>query len=131
MALPVSDLDDVVHQRTRLAILVILRPGGQVDFRSLRDDLGVTDGNLSQHLRVLADATYIVIKKGYEGLRPRTWLSITKTGIKALDHELGLLREVIIAGDRPVPVPRTTKRAGAKVAGAKVAGARAPSPELV
>ncbi|NKU61702.1 helix-turn-helix domain-containing protein [Rhodococcus hoagii] len=49
-------LDDTVHQKTRLAILSMLREAEEVSFVFLRDGLGLTDGNLGRHLDVLLGA---------------------------------------------------------------------------
>jgi DNA-binding HxlR family transcriptional regulator len=77
---PAARLDDVVHQRVRLGILTVLDEARRADFAYLRDELGLTDGNLSRHLRVLDQAGYVAIEKAFEGNRPRTWVSATRQG---------------------------------------------------
>lgn len=72
---PVTGLDDVVHQRVRLGILTVAHQARRVEFGFLRTALGLTAGNLSQHLAVLEKAGLVEIEKGYEGKRARTWLS--------------------------------------------------------
>jgi|HubBroStandDraft_1064217.scaffolds.fasta_scaffold289896_1 DNA-binding MarR family transcriptional regulator len=111
MTHPVVGLDDVVHQRTRLGILVLLQQAAQVDFGTLREQLAVTDGNLSQHLKVLEESRYVEVRKGYEGRRPRTWLKITRQGRTALSRELQLLRQIVGTEDagRAVPAPRAPR----------------------
>jgi len=99
MTHPTSRLDDVVHQRARLGVLALLVPAGEVDFQFLRDSLGLTDGNLSRHLQVLEDAGYLVIKKGFEGKRPRTWVAISAEGREAFDAEMKALRELVAGLD--------------------------------
>ncbi len=126
MSHPVTNLEDLVHQRTRLGVLVVLHHAAEVDFATLREELSVTDGNLSQHLRVLEEASYIAVRKGYEGRRPRTWLRITKQGARALERELDLLREIVGAEDgrRSTVSAREPKSPGAR---ARAAAARVPS----
>ena len=51
--------------------------------------------NLSRHIQVLEEAGLVSVKKGYEGRRPRTWVSATRRGRTALDAELRSLRELI------------------------------------
>jgi DNA-binding MarR family transcriptional regulator len=92
---PAIDLDDVVHQRVRLAILAVLAEARRADFTFLRDTLGTTDGNLSRHLQVLADAGLVEIHKGFEGKRPRTWVSSTGRGRKALASEVSTLKDIV------------------------------------
>ena len=53
---PANGLDDVVHQRVRLGILTVAHEARQVEFGFLRTSLGLTAGNLSQHLSVLEKA---------------------------------------------------------------------------
>ena len=82
----------------------------RIDFVSLRDLLDLTDGNLSRHLSTLEDAGYITIEKTFDGRKPRTWVSATKAGRKALKEEIAALREIIGAVDgepavRAIPAP--------------------------
>jgi DNA-binding MarR family transcriptional regulator len=100
---PTQALDDVVHHRTRLGILAVLREVDQAEFGYLRDALGLTDGNLSRHLRTLEAAGHIQVRKGYQGKRPRTWLHLTTHGTKALDQELAALRALVTRLDRTQP----------------------------
>jgi len=96
---PVTRIDDTVHQRVRLGILALLDPVKSVDFTRLRDEMGLTDGNLSRHLQVLEAAGFLSIDKGFDGRKPRTWVSITRDGRKALHKEIAALRELIASYD--------------------------------
>jgi DNA-binding MarR family transcriptional regulator len=95
MSHPIQHLEDVVHQRFRLGILVVAEEASRVEFGFLKDALGLTDGNLSRHLQVLEQAGYVDIQKGYRGRRPRTWIRITKAGRRALTRELNALQELL------------------------------------
>jgi len=92
---PAAALDDVVHQRVRLGILSILAQTSEADFTYLRNTLGVTDGNLGRHLEVLNDAGYVALNKTFQGRRPRTWVTITPTGRRALNHQIATLRALL------------------------------------
>jgi DNA-binding MarR family transcriptional regulator len=92
---PALQLDDVVHQRVRLGILAVLAEAKRAEFGYLRDALDLSDGNLSRHIQVLEGAGLVSVEKGYEGRRPRTWVSATRRGRSALDSELRSLRELI------------------------------------
>ena len=92
---PTKDLDDVVHQRVRLGILTVVHEARRVDFNYLKRTLGLTGGNLSQHLRVLEDAGFIAIVKVIEGRHPRTWVSITRSGRRALRQEIASLKAIV------------------------------------
>ncbi|MEU1409494.1 transcriptional regulator [Streptomyces sp. NPDC005728] len=92
---PVNGLNDVVHQRVRLGILTVAHQARRVEFGFLRTALGLTAGNLSQHLAVLEKAGLVDIEKGYEGKRARTWLSLTPAGDRALRNEVTQLKRLI------------------------------------
>ncbi|WP_433112016.1 transcriptional regulator [Micromonospora sp. CA-246542] len=92
---PTNGLDDVVHQRVRLGILAVAHQARQVEFGFLRTTLQLTAGNLGQHLTVLEKAELIRIEKGYEGKRPRTWVTLTAAGQAALREEITHLKQLI------------------------------------
>lgn len=92
---PANALNDVVHQRVRLGILAITSEARRVEFGFLRTTLDLTAGNLSQHLTVLENADLIGMEKGYEGKRPRTWVTLTPAGQAALRAEISHLKKLI------------------------------------
>jgi len=92
---PALELDDLVHQKTRLALLTVLDEAGRADFSYLRRVLGLTDGNLGRHLDVLAHQGLIEITKEFVERRPRTWATITAKGERALTTEMDLLATLL------------------------------------
>ena len=92
---PVTDLDDVVHQRVRLGILTIAHEARRVEFGYLREQLQLTAGNLSKHMSVLEAAGLVEVEKGYAGKRGRTWITLTPAGSTALAEEIGRLKALI------------------------------------
>lgn len=92
---PADGLDDTVHQRHRLGVLVVLAETKKADFGYLKTSLGLTDGNLGRHLQVLEEAGFIRLDKVHEQRRPRTWVTITRTGRDALAAELAILQDLI------------------------------------
>ena len=102
-----SELDDVVHQRVRLGILTVAHEARRVEFGFLRSTLDLTAGNLGQHLTVLETAGLVHIEKGYEGKRPRTWVSLTSAGETALRDEVAQLKRLIQQIDRAARKART------------------------
>lgn len=92
---PVTDLDDVVHQRVRLGILTIAHEARRVEFGYLREQLQLTAGNLSKHMSVLETAGLVDVEKGYAGKRGRTWITLTPAGSAALAEEIGRLKALI------------------------------------
>jgi DNA-binding MarR family transcriptional regulator len=97
---PTEGLDEIVHQRARLGIFSLVHEARRVEFGYLFKTLGLTAGNLSQHLRVLEEASLIRVDKGIQGRRPRTWVSITPAGRRALLREIKSLRALVDRVDR-------------------------------
>ncbi|HEY7076394.1 MAG TPA: transcriptional regulator [Solirubrobacteraceae bacterium] len=107
MSHPTRRLDATIHQPVRLGILTVARETKRVDFVTLREMLGVTDGNLSRHLATLEEAGYVTIEKEFENRKPRTWIAITRAGRKALSAEIAALRDIVAAADGgPAPAAR-------------------------
>jgi len=92
---PAGQLDDLVHQRARLGILAIANEAQRVEFRYLQSELDLTPGNLTTHLAALEKGGLVRIAKGYEGRRPRTWVSITRRGRAALRSEVATLKQIV------------------------------------
>jgi DNA-binding MarR family transcriptional regulator len=88
-------LDEVVHQRTRLALLCELSAVRDLDFNTLRDRLRLSDGNLARHLTVLKAAALIATDKRTEGTRRRTYARLTDAGRAALRNELHVLAALV------------------------------------
>ncbi|GAA6526200.1 transcriptional regulator [Intrasporangium sp. DVR] len=92
---PTSTINDVVHQKARLGILAVLAEADRADFTYLKSLLQLTDGNLGRHLEVLAGQGLVQVEKGYSGRRPRTRVTITRTGRQALEEEMRAIRELL------------------------------------
>jgi DNA-binding MarR family transcriptional regulator len=92
---PTAGFEDIVHQPNRLGILVFLHEAGRADFTYLKGVLGLTDGNLGRHLDALEQAGLVLLTKGFEGRRPRTWAQLSPAGRKALRAELRAMRSLL------------------------------------
>lgn len=75
-----NNINRVVHEPVRLAILKILTSAKEVDFNFLLMTLGVTKGNLATHINKLEAAGFIEVKKEFRGKIPHTSYKITKKG---------------------------------------------------
>lgn len=89
-------LDRVMHEKARLGVLtsLIAHPRG-LAFADLKRLCGLTDGNLSRHLQVLAEAGLVEILKGYDHNRPQTVCRITADGRRRFIEYLGVLEQVV------------------------------------
>jgi DNA-binding transcriptional ArsR family regulator len=89
------DLDRVIHERVRLAIVSALAVNRSLSFNELKAALDVTDGNLSVHARKLEDAGYLTCTKTFEDRVPHTRYSLTDQGRRALRHYLDHMEALI------------------------------------
>lgn len=94
---PVGDLDRVIHERLRLAIVSALAVNDALTFNELKGLLQTTDGNLSVHARKLEEAGYVVCAKGYAGRVPRTEFRLSAAGRRALERYLAHMEALIDA----------------------------------
>ena len=92
---PFLQLDRVIHERGRLAIMSMLAASAELSFTELRDTLGMTDGNLTTHIRTLQEAGYVSVSKSYQDNRPLTTCSLTSAGKKAFASYINLLEQVV------------------------------------
>ena len=97
-ALP--DLDRIIHERVRLAIVSALAASPSLTFNELNDLLGTTDGNLSVHARRLEEAGYVSCEKSFEGRVPRTAYRLTPAGRRAFSRYVDHLEALIAHGRR-------------------------------
>ncbi|HEU4648626.1 MAG TPA: transcriptional regulator [Gemmatimonadales bacterium] len=90
------ELDRLIHERMRLAIVSALAVNASLTFNELKQLLETTDGNLSVHARKLEEAGYVTCTKTFEGRLPRTEYRLTAAGRQALgrylDHMEALIR---------------------------------------
>lgn len=89
-------LDRVLHEKARLGILTALftRPDG-ARFTDLKELCSLTDGNLSRHVQVLAEAGLVEVWKGQESGRTQTLIRLTAAGRAQFLEYLEELEQVI------------------------------------
>ena len=91
----VPDLDRVIHERLRLAIVSALAAAEKLSFRELKAMLNASDGNLSVHARKLEDAGYVSCRKSFDGRVPRTEYRLTADGRRAFERYLNHLESLV------------------------------------
>ena len=89
------ELDRVIHERMRLAIVSALAVNESLTFNELKRLLETTDGNLSVHARKLEEARYITCTKSFEGRLPRTEYRLSPAGRQALERYLDHMEALI------------------------------------
>jgi len=80
----ILELDRVVHEPARLAILTVLASAGSVEFKFLEEVTRLTKGNLNSHATRLESAGYLEVLKSFRGKIPVTTFRITDAGRQAL-----------------------------------------------
>ena len=95
---PRHRLDDVIHAPVRLSVVAALAAVERADFKEVRDAVEVSDSVLSKAVATLEAAGYVGVAKGRVGRRPRTWLTVTADGRRALADHLAAL-SAIAAGE--------------------------------
>lgn len=93
--LPSLQLDRVIHEKGRMAIVSLLAASTELSFTEMRDTLSMTDGNLSVHLKTLQEAGYVAVTKSYQDRKPLTTCSLTKSGLKAFETYINLLEQIV------------------------------------
>ena len=92
---PFLQIDRVIHEKGRLAIMSLLAASAELSFTELRDALGMTDGNLTTHIRALQQEGYISVSKSFQNRRPLTTCSLTAPGRKAFAEYIDLLEKIV------------------------------------
>ena len=90
-----KDLDKAFENRIRLGIMSALMVNDQLDFNTLKDLLGVTDGNLASHLKSLEKSEYISFSKAFLERKPNTSYTATTKGKKAFRKHIGAIEKLL------------------------------------
>jgi predicted ArsR family transcriptional regulator len=92
---PFLQLDRVIHEKGRLAIMSLLAASTELAFTEMRDTLQMTDGNITTHLRTLQEAGYVAVTKSFESGRPLSTYSLTASGKRAFTGYIALLEQIV------------------------------------
>jgi len=96
--LGVGEIDKVIHEPARLGIIAHLYVLDSADALFLKNQMGLTWGNLSSHLAKLEDAGYVEVIKEFVDRKPVTSLRLTRRGREAFrsyrDRMRGILNDL-------------------------------------
>ena len=92
---PVLQLDRVIHEKGRLAIVSLLAATSQLSFTEMRETLQMTDGNLSMHMRTLQEAGYVAVTKTFQYRKPQTTYALTPAGQQDFTRYIDLLEQIV------------------------------------
>jgi DNA-binding MarR family transcriptional regulator len=91
----IQNINKVFDHRIRLGIMSVLMVNESADFSTLKELLGVTDGNLASHAKALEAEKYIRVEKQFIGKKPNTSYIATNEGRKAFSEHIEALEKLI------------------------------------
>jgi len=91
----IGNLNKMFDSRIRLGIMSMLTVNESMDFNELKEQLDLTDGNLSSHLRTLEEGGYLSAIKRFIGRKPNTSYSVTDAGRIAFKQHIDALEKLI------------------------------------
>ncbi|MBK8903442.1 MAG: transcriptional regulator [Anaerolineaceae bacterium] len=98
-----AELDRLVHEPSRLAILATLAGCESADFQFLLNTTGLNKGNLSAHAIKLEQVGYVEVEKGFSGKSPYTLYRLTPAGRNALKAYQAQLQQMLVKLDESGP----------------------------
>ncbi len=92
---PFELLDKILAHSVRLQIMSVLVANDSYDFNSLKEIIGVTDGNLATHIKALEREKYISVFKSFVDRKPNTKYKATDRGRLVFKKHLDGLEQLI------------------------------------
>lgn len=92
---PLADINQIIHAPARLRILMMLYVVESLDYVFLKNQTGLSWGNLATHLGKLEDAGYITVIKGYQGKKPQSQIQLTTSGRSAFKSYKNTLQQIL------------------------------------
>jgi len=91
----IQNINKAFDHRIRLGIMSVLMVNESADFSTLKELLGVTDGNLASHTKALEIEKYISVEKQFIGKKPNTSYRATKEGRLEFQNHINALEKLI------------------------------------
>ena len=91
----ISNINKAFDHRVRLGIMSVLMVNEHADFTSLKELLGVTDGNIASHIKALEKKGYVTVEKSFIDRKPNTRYSATKTGRKDFQKHIDAIEDLL------------------------------------
>lgn len=91
----ITNLNKTFDHRIRLGIMSILLVNDWVDFKTLKQTLEVTDGNLASHVKALETNNYVEVRKQFIGRKPNTSYRVTAIGRQSFNDHLNALEQLL------------------------------------
>ena len=94
----ISNINKAFDHRIRLGIMSVLMVNEYADFKTLKELLGATDGNVASHTKALEKKNYIKVEKSFIDRKPNTRYLATDKGKKAFQEHLDALEKLLGSG---------------------------------
>ncbi|MAZ28295.1 MAG: transcriptional regulator [Cytophagaceae bacterium] len=91
----IQNINKAFDHRIRLGIMSILMVNDHADFKTLKELLGATDGNIASHTKALEKTNYIRVEKSFVDRKPNTKYIATKNGREAFEKHIEALEKLI------------------------------------
>ena len=88
-------VDKVFENSIRLSIMALLMVNRSMDFNTLKQIVGTTDGNLSSNLTYLLNNEYISVKKQFINNKPNTSYAALELGRKAFNAHIDAMDKIM------------------------------------
>ncbi|KXX67991.1 MULTISPECIES: transcriptional regulator [Flammeovirga] len=90
-----NNLNKAFENKVRLGIMAALVVNEYLDFNSLKELLGVTDGNLASHLKYLEKNEFVSVRKEFLNRKPNTKYSATNEGKVAFQKHIKAIEDLL------------------------------------
>jgi len=90
-----GEFNALIHAPNRLQLCALLASVDEMEFRTLTEQLGISDSLLSKQVKLLEDEGFVTHRKRTANGRPRTWLSLTRDGRRAFLAHIKALQAII------------------------------------
>lgn len=91
----ILNINKAFDHRIRLGIMSILMVNEFADFKTLKELLGATDGNLASHTKALEKVAFIKVEKQFIGRKPNTRYIATDLGKMEFKKHINALEKLI------------------------------------
>lgn len=91
-----ADIDPIIHSPKRLAAMAILANAAVVSFRFFKQELALSDSDLSKQMSALESAGYVTIAKSGHGKGGSTSYRLTKAGARAYERHSAAIRALLL-----------------------------------
>ena len=91
----IENINKAFENRVRLGVMSALIVNDFLDFNTLKEILGVTDGNLASHLKALEKNGYVTFRKEFLGRKPNTKYAVTDSGREAFRLHIQAIEKLI------------------------------------